>query len=49
MFNLDVFTNENNEEHNPKWPNIPGHPYRMLIIGGSGSGKTNVSAFNSKT
>ena len=25
-----------------KWPYIPDHPYRMLIIGGSGSGKTNV-------
>ena len=30
--------------HNPNWPYIPDHPYpyRMLIIGGSGSGKTNV-------
>ena len=28
--------------HNPNWPYIPGHPYRILIIGGSGSGKTNV-------
>ena len=25
---------------NLKWPYIPDHPYRMLIIGGSGSGKT---------
>ena len=24
-----------------KWPYVPGHPYRILIIGGSGSGKTN--------
>ena len=31
----------NNEEHNKKWPHIPDHPYRILIIGGSGSGKTN--------
>ena len=23
------------------WPHIPDHPYRILIIGGSGSGKTN--------
>ena len=23
------------------WPCIPDHPYRILIIGGSGSGKTN--------
>ena len=41
MFNLDVFTNENNKEHNLKWPYIPDHPYRMVIIGGSGSGNTN--------
>ena len=29
--------------HNPKWPYIPDHPYRILIIGGSRSVKTNVS------
>ena len=23
-------------------PEIPEHPYRILIVGGSGSGKTNV-------
>ena len=28
--------------HSPNWPNIPDHPYRMLIIGGLRSGKTNV-------
>ena len=28
--------------HNPNWPYIPDHPYRILIIGDSGSGKTNV-------
>ena len=41
MFNLDDISNENNEDHNLKWPYIPDHPYGMLIIGGSGSGKTN--------
>ena len=41
MFNLDDITNENNEDHNLKWQYIPDHPYRMLIIGGFGSGKTN--------
>ena len=40
MINLDSITNENNKEHNEKWPYIPDHPYRILIIGGSGSGKT---------
>ena len=41
MFNLDDITSENNEDHNKKSPYIPDHPYRMLIIGSSGSGKTN--------
>ena len=41
MINLDSITNENNKEHNEKWPYIPDHPYRILIIGGSESGKTN--------
>ena len=26
--------------YNPNWPYIPHHPYRILIIGGTGSGKT---------
>ena len=29
-------------KHNLNWSYIPDHPYRILIIGGSGSGKTNV-------
>ena len=41
MINFDDYTNENIVEHNSKWPYIPDHPYRILIIGGSGSGKTN--------
>ena len=41
MINLDSITTENNKEHNEKWPYIPDYPYRILIIGGSGSGKTN--------
>ena len=28
--------------HNQYWPYIPDHPYRILITGVSGSGKTNV-------
>ena len=42
MSNLDSITNENNKKHNEKWSYIPYHPYRIIIIGGSGSGKTNV-------
>ena len=41
MINLDNITNKNNKKHNEKWPYIPDHPYRILIIVGSGSGKTN--------
>ena len=41
MINFDDYTNENKTQHNPNWPYIPDHPYRILIIGGSGSGKTN--------
>ena len=41
MINFDDYTNENIIEHNLKWPYIPDHSYRILIKGGSGSGKTN--------
>ena len=41
MINLDSITNKNNKKHNEKWPYIPDYPYRILIISGSGSGKTN--------
>ena len=42
MFKFDCITKEHIKKHNPNWPEIPDHPYRILIIGGSGSGKTNV-------
>ena len=42
MINLDNIVNNNNNNHNQKWPYIPDHPYRILIIGCSGSGKTNM-------
>ena len=41
MINLDNITNENNKEHNKKWPYIPDHLYRILMIGDSGSGERN--------
>ena len=41
MISFDNYTNENKTEHNPKWACIPDHPCRILIVGGSGSGKTN--------
>ena len=42
MINFDDYVNENKTKHNKNWPYTPYHPYRILIIGGSGSGKTNV-------
>ena len=42
MINFDNFVNENKTEHKKKWPYLPDHPYRILIIGDSGSGKPNV-------
>ena len=42
MINFDDYVNENRTEHNRKWPYMLDYPYRILIIGGSGSGKTNV-------
>ena len=41
MINFDEYTNENKINHNSNSLYIPDHPYRILIIGGSGSGKTN--------
>ena len=41
MFNLYAITNENNKDHNNKWSYIPDHPYRILVVGASGSGKPN--------
>ena len=41
MFNLDNITNENDKEHSKKWSFILDYSYRILVIGGSRSGKTN--------
>ena len=41
MFNFDYVTKEDIKEHNPNWQEISDHPYRILIIGNSGSGKSN--------
>ena len=42
MINFDEYTNENKKDYNLNWPYIPDHSYRILIIGGTGSGQTNV-------
>ena len=39
--NFDDYANENKIEHNSKWPHIPDYQYGILIVGGSGLGKTN--------
>ena len=41
MINFHNFTNENKTKHNSRQPYIPDYPHRILIAGGSGSGKTN--------
>ena len=45
MINFDDVTNDNIKEHIANWPQIPDHAYRIVIIGGSRSGKMN-SIFN---
>ena len=42
MINFDDYVNENKTEHNNNWPYTPDHPYKVLPIRGSGSGKTSV-------
>ena len=43
MINFDDVTKENIKEYNPSWPQIPDHSQIILVTGGSGSGKTNLS------
>ena len=45
MISFDEAIKENIKKLNSNWQQIPDHSYRILIIGGSGSGKTN-SLFN---
>ena len=42
MIIFDNYVNENKTKHNKNWSYIPDHPYRILIIGGSGYGKINL-------
>ena len=47
MMNFDnyvnlIASNENKTKRNKNWPYILNHPYRILIIGSLGSGKTNL-------
>ena len=40
MISFDDYVNENKTEQIRNWSYIPDHPYRILIIGGSGFVKT---------
>ena len=42
MINFDDVTKENIKEHNPNWPQIHCHPYKILIIKGSRSAERNL-------
>ena len=41
MFNFCYITKKDRKEYNPNWQEISDHPYRVLTIGGSGSGISN--------
>ena len=41
MINQENITNDKKPNHNKYYLYIPDHSYRLVIIGGSGSGKTN--------
>ena len=50
MIDFDDHANENKTEHNLKSPYTPDHPYRILIIGSSGSGKNkSIIEFNKQS
>ena len=48
MINFDDDTGENQIKHNPDWLYIPDHPYIIIIISGTGSGKKNWIAESNK-
>ena len=42
VINFDYVRKENIKKYNLNWLNITDHPYRMLIIGGSGGSLFNL-------
>ena len=42
MFIFDYIKKEDIKKHNPNWRKTPDQLYRIILIGGSVSGKTNV-------
>ena len=49
MINFDDYTNENETEHNLKWPYIPDHSCKILTIWASGSGKKCIIKLNKQS
>ena len=43
IISFDDVTKENIKKYNPNWPQIPDHPYRILIVGGSKPKKKSLS------
>ena len=41
LFNSDYITKQDIKKYNENWSEFSDHPYRILIAGGSASGKTN--------
>ena len=41
MINFDDFTKGNIKKHNPNWPQISDHPYKISVTGGLEFGKRN--------
>ena len=39
MINFDDVVKEETKEHDTNWPDISDHLCKILIVGGSGSGK----------
>ena len=48
MINFDDVANESIKGYNPNWPQISDHSYKILIVGGCWSRKTNL-LFNLKS
>ena len=49
MINFDNYANENKTENKSKWSNVPDHPYRILIVGGSDWKNKCITASNKQT
>ena len=46
LINFDYATKDKVKEHNPNWPQNPGHPDRIFIIGGLDQEKKRIASSN---